>query len=210
MELSFKGTAAKPFKLNDVAPTLTVKELKALCEKVCGLAPEGQRLLFKGKVLQDNQTLEALKIGDKSTLFLVKGVLSGETPKAVMDKVEETPAMSVPCANGCGFFGSSRMENMCSKCFNEKRKKEEDKVKEAEDKVKLEEKKKKEEEEEAKKAAEVPKEEQKDATRCWNCNKKIGLTYKQIPELVVRSGILMFFVSYARGVSFFTASVQVD
>eukprot|EP00929_Paragymnodinium_shiwhaense_P054653 TRINITY_DN27405_c0_g1_i1.p1 TRINITY_DN27405_c0_g1~~TRINITY_DN27405_c0_g1_i1.p1 ORF type:complete len:245 (-),score=88.35 TRINITY_DN27405_c0_g1_i1:193-927(-) len=191
MEVNVKssGAGGKSFQLRDVDKSITVADLKKKCSEECGLAPEQQRLFLKGKLLKDEDTLEAAKIVDKATLFLVKGAAGGGTtaaagstaPAAAKEEKKkegpEEPLVSVPCVGGCGFFGTAKTENYCSKCYSQRAVKDEEKEKkEAEEKKAAEEAAKKEEAapEEAKEE-EPPREEQKDKTKCWFCSKKCGL-----------------------------------
>jgi len=193
LELRIKGTAAKPFTLEAVAASLTVAELKALCQGECGLPPEQQRMLYKGKLLQDASTLEELKLPAKATLFLVKGVAASaegqeevareaERKKEQEHREEEARVIAQgnqgpPCI-GCGVnAGRMQTNGLCSICWREqvvrenkdlKRRREEAKLKEIEMKREAEEQRKREEEAEKRR--------QQDPTRCYGCRKKIGLT----------------------------------
>lgn len=193
MELNFKVSGGgKSFTLSELEESITVLELKERCKEHTGMEPEVLRLLNKGKILADDSaTLASLKLRDKATLFIVRGASGSGAPAAEAPKAEakDEPAITVPCAGGCGFFGTNKTENYCSKCYA---KKQEDERKEMEEKrKKAREPAAKEKEPGAEAAAkgeggegaaagepEAPaeKKEQTDKTKCWYCGKKCGLT----------------------------------
>lgn len=189
LELSFKGTCAKPFKLEKVDASLTVRNVKELCEAKCLLPPDSQRLLYKGAILQDCMVLQDTHLPDKATLFLVKGASASSQPKEPPPQPEMEPCedecptpegrqqMAMMCIE-CGVNpGRLLTDGLCSICFRElvmrenaalKQRREDAKRKEEEATRLAEEKKAEEEEAEAKR--------QKNTTRCYKCNKKTGLT----------------------------------
>jgi len=180
LQLFFKGTSAKPFKLDDVDARTTVLQLKRLCEKHCSLPAEEQRLLYKGALLHDLQRLEDTRVPDQGTLFLVKGASASSASKSEEQREEpqaEVLSQGIWCIE-CGVNpGRLLTDGMCSICFRElvvkenaeiKRRREEALRREEEAARQEEERKREEEEKEAKR--------QKNTTRCFQCNRKTGLT----------------------------------
>jgi len=203
LNLSFKGTCAKPFKLEGVDASLTVRNVKELCEARCSLSPDMQRLLFKGVILQDNHRIQDTAVTDNSVLFLVKGAappasfssskdsqpeLSGSSdPDDWEALANEGPAMASDArplwhnvsgllCSECGVNpGRLLTEGLCSICFRELVMRENAALKK-----RKEEAKRREEEEEAKRQREEQEQskvkKQVNTTRCFQCNKKTGLT----------------------------------
>jgi len=187
IDLNFKGTCAKPFKLESVDTELTVRNVKELCEAKTSLPPDQQRLLYKGVILQDSVRLQDTNVPDKATLFLVKGAAASDVkepqpePAPVVTDYEERDnrphVVTILCIE-CGVNpGRLLTDGLCSICFRElvmrenaalKKRKEDAKRREEEARRLEEEKQREEEENEAKK--------QKNPTRCYKCQKKTGLT----------------------------------
>ena len=61
-----------------IGPKVTVKEFKEECaKKQSTITAEEMRLIFKGKILKDEMTLEEYKITDGLTVHMVKGKSAG-------------------------------------------------------------------------------------------------------------------------------------
>lgn len=166
--------------LIDIKGCETVRDLKVKILEEKQIKTDQQKLLFKGRMLGDDDLLSSRKIEAGATIFLVKGAdksSSSTAPVVEEPKKEEETQAPMPCAGKCGFYGNPKMDNMCSKCFKAKQ------DKEAEDfKKTLQKQEEKEQSKEEKKEDDDDKKEEKtrpvqeNKTRCWNCNKKCGLT----------------------------------
>jgi len=192
IDLNFKGTCAKPFKLENVDDRLTIRNVKELCGPKCSLPPDQMRLLFKGVILQDSQIIQETNIADNAMLFLVKGAAAPNETKAEAsssstaraqctdpdDFLEERNHMVAILCIECGVNpGRLLTDGLCSYCFRElvmrenaamKKRKEEAKIRDQETRMREEARRKEEEELEDRK--------QKNTTRCYKCGKKTGLT----------------------------------
>mmetsp|Transcript_26929 Transcript_26929/g.78110 ORF Transcript_26929/g.78110 Transcript_26929/m.78110 type:complete len:370 (+) Transcript_26929:100-1209(+) len=195
LELNVKGSASKPFTFEDVDSLITIADLKALCKERTGLPVEQQRLLHKGKVLQDHQTLDEAKIPNKGTLFLVKGAAAAsssdqaapkeaeqqnkpaEDPQAATAKAAAQGPQGPPCV-GCGVNpGRPQTNGLCSICWREQVVKENREMKKRREQAKKkEEEAVKEAEEKRLRDEELELRRQQDTSRCYACRKKIGLT----------------------------------
>mmetsp|Transcript_36843 Transcript_36843/g.106215 ORF Transcript_36843/g.106215 Transcript_36843/m.106215 type:complete len:320 (+) Transcript_36843:87-1046(+) len=195
ISLRFKGGVTRPFKIEEVSVDITVRDLKQLCESTCSLEPDQQRMLYKGRILQDGQTLEEAGLPTGATLFLVRGNPSNGAPispsqreerareieqeRALHRREMEAAALLAgpPCLD-CGVNpGRLQTDGLCSICFREQVVKENRLLKKRREEAR------RREQEAAEREAERRREEEErerrsrqDATRCFTCNKKIGLT----------------------------------
>ena len=166
-----KVSGGQSYTIELPSSTSTVGDIKALAESKCKVPRGAQRLSFKGKQLNDNDVLSEKGIPASATLFLVKAAFVPNAASEVVSSTSSEPAAApVPCSGNCGFFGSPALGGYCSKCHKAKKEREEREAEEAKERAEAE-----------KEAAEKPiemedREDQTDKTRCWNCNKKIGLT----------------------------------
>uniref|UniRef100_A0A7S2ISU4 Ubiquitin-like domain-containing protein n=1 Tax=Alexandrium andersonii TaxID=327968 RepID=A0A7S2ISU4_9DINO len=195
ISLRFKGSAAKPFKIDEVSADITVRDLKMLCESTCGLEPDMQRMLFKGRILQDQQTLQEASLPSGAAIFLVRGSSGSGAPvspsvreerereieqeRALHRREMEAAALLAgpPCLD-CGVNpGRLQTDGLCSICFREQVVKENRLLKKRREEAR------KREREAAEREVQRQREEEErerisrqDASRCYFCNKKIGLT----------------------------------
>ncbi|PLW28897.1 hypothetical protein PCANC_21384 [Puccinia coronata f. sp. avenae] len=80
MKLTFKTLQKQQFTL-DVDPATTVEKLKALIKDSQGFEPDQQKLIFSGKVLSDEKTIE--QIGVKEKDFFVVMLIKPKTAPTV-------------------------------------------------------------------------------------------------------------------------------
>lgn len=118
LTFTIKISGSSPLAIETTAEDCkTCAHLKALIATKSGMPPDQQKLVFKGKVLLDKDVLADKKIGDKATIFLVKGSVdrssgSGSTgTPADSDKKEEKKEDAPEekrekCKGNCGFFVS--------------------------------------------------------------------------------------------------------
>eukprot|EP00301_Raphidiophrys_heterophryoidea_P023474 c7352_g1_i1.p1 GENE.c7352_g1_i1~~c7352_g1_i1.p1 ORF type:complete len:287 (+),score=64.89 c7352_g1_i1:46-861(+) len=82
MKLHIKAVTGTKFTI-DADPSITVEEFKALVATALDIPVEQQRLIFKGHILKDPQTLESYGMGEESTLHLVRAPgLQSPSPSA--------------------------------------------------------------------------------------------------------------------------------
>src|SRR5580704_8650689 len=55
----------------DVEPTYTIRNIKEEVQQQIGIPPYRQRLIYSGKQLEDDRTVERYNLGNGSTLHLV-------------------------------------------------------------------------------------------------------------------------------------------
>lgn len=167
--ISVKPSASAKTLEFSLSESSTILDVRA---KVKTLLPETAdityRVISKGKVLADDVVISSVATAGKLGILLMKtgvAVTAGSTGAALDEE-------RVQCEGGCGFWGAKTTRNMCSKCYRVQIEKEEAEKEAERAKIKAEEEKK-----EKARTAEVlePEERQEDKTKCWLCDKKVGL-----------------------------------
>ncbi|OAV93573.1 UV excision repair protein Rad23 [Puccinia triticina 1-1 BBBD Race 1] len=102
MKLTFKTLQKQQFVL-DVEPSTTVEKLKILIKESQGFEPEQQKLIFSGKVLADDKTIEQIGVKEKDffVVMLIKPktaptVPAPATAAASTSATTPTPAAAQP------------------------------------------------------------------------------------------------------------------
>jgi len=90
-----------------IAQNATVKELKEECAKnQTAIVADEMRLIFKGKILKDEQTLDEYKIADGLTVHLVKGSKAGAAKPAEGSSLGGTTSDATAAGTGAGAAGA--------------------------------------------------------------------------------------------------------
>ncbi|VWU50670.1 ubiquitin domain-containing protein DSK2, putative [Hepatocystis sp. ex Piliocolobus tephrosceles] len=80
ISISFKVTRGKEFSIS-VEPDITVLELKQKCSEHVDIPVESQRIIFKGKILKDKETLTFYNVADGNTMHLVRSAIVPKEPE---------------------------------------------------------------------------------------------------------------------------------
>lgn len=94
LKLNVKSSNESAFTVEIEASEL-VSALKVLISAKTSADPTSQRLIYAGKVLKDEETLESYKLKDGQTLHLVKGARKANTPAEPVTPAA-TPAVENP------------------------------------------------------------------------------------------------------------------
>mmetsp|Transcript_11746 Transcript_11746/g.21105 ORF Transcript_11746/g.21105 Transcript_11746/m.21105 type:complete len:340 (+) Transcript_11746:72-1091(+) len=98
LKVNFKvsGAGASVFSL-DLEPSLTVEEVKCVAMEPSGLEPTSMKIIFKGRILKDADTLENLQVASGSTMHIVKSGPSASSATPA-DTPAATPASATAAA----------------------------------------------------------------------------------------------------------------
>lgn len=158
----------------DVSPSETVASLKARVAESHQIPVGEQKLAWRGKNLEDEAMLSTYRLRKRATLLLMRtpAAAAAHNSASLNGSDADLGVPPKPCLKNCGFYGLEETEGYCSQCHQELKKE-----KEEEDAKRAAELKAKEEAERAEREAKRPK--QEDVTRCYKCNKRVGITIIQ-------------------------------
>nr|6JL3_A Chain A, Ubiquitin domain-containing protein DSK2,putative [Plasmodium falciparum 3D7] len=75
INVSFKVTGGKEFTVA-IEPDITVLDLKKICAEHVDIPVEAQRIIFKGKILKDKESLTLYGVADGNTMHLVRSAMA--------------------------------------------------------------------------------------------------------------------------------------
>ncbi|KYN96463.1 ubiquitin domain-containing protein DSK2, putative [Plasmodium reichenowi] len=75
INVSFKVTGGKEFTVA-IEPDITVLDLKKICAEHVDIPVEAQRIIFKGKILKDKESLTLYGVADGNTMHLVRSAIA--------------------------------------------------------------------------------------------------------------------------------------
>merc|ERR1719171_1910598 len=89
--LTSKVSGGATFAL-DVENSMTVLDVKNLAKEKCSIEPEFMKIIYKGRILKDSDTLEKYAVTGGSTMHVVKAAPSAGAPSG------DAPAAATPAA----------------------------------------------------------------------------------------------------------------
>ena len=102
VKITVRQSSGDQFEV-EIKTSESVMELKKACaEKQTAMAAEEMRLIFKGKILKDEMTLDEYKITDGMTIHLVKGKTAGGAQPAATASDSGASASTGAGAAGAG------------------------------------------------------------------------------------------------------------
>jgi len=98
LKVNFKvsGAGASVFSL-DLEPSLTVEEVKCVAMEPSGLEPTSMKIIFKGRILKDADTLENLQVPSGAKMHIVKSATPAATPAGATPAAAPAP-VNTPAA----------------------------------------------------------------------------------------------------------------
>ena len=94
LKLTMKQNSGQQFDVQIKQEGSTVLDLKLACAEKAGITAEEIRLIYKGKILKDDNTLVEYKINDGDTVHLVKSKAAGSTAPTQAPATEANTASS--------------------------------------------------------------------------------------------------------------------
>lgn len=93
----------------EIEHAATVLEAKIACTVGCDLDPNEMRLVYKGKVLKDDATLDASGVDGKDALFVAKGPKPAQQAGAAPEAAKAHPAAAAEAGSRCDGGGGLRL-----------------------------------------------------------------------------------------------------
>lgn len=90
LKLTLKQNSGSQFDVQIKEAGSTVLDLKQACAEKAGITAEEMRLIYKGKILKDDNSLVEYKINDGDTVHLVKSKAAGASSTAPTQAAEVT------------------------------------------------------------------------------------------------------------------------